>query len=361
MKPICAILGFVLNLSLLAGCVHSGDSLPQSSETEISASSVYSVEESEESVSTIESEVISENPPSSEISEITETPESSEITEDIPKEDLLSFINDHGKDIFFYGDLSKSEYDTAIADLEKVLDGYDKNVSLVAYSLDGKKALSYNTEADIFPASMIKAAYALYCCKQMEKGNGSLKTEMVYEKKHYEIGTGDMQYSPIGTVFTMDTIISKTMSISDNVGYLMMVDYFGRDGYNQWISDLGAPSLQIKPTVWCLSASAKEWAVVWRELSRYFETDSEHAKFLYNCCTNTKGNFATACLEGASYSHKQGHQRSGDWHSYSDAGIRWKEDKSYIYVILTDAPGPSAKEEKFFADIMTIVDTQLFN
>ncbi len=359
MKPICALLGFVMIFSIFAGCVPKEDPLSQSSETEISASSVYSAEDSEESVSTIESDVVSQDSQSSEVSEFTDPPESSEIIDDTPKEDLFSFMSDHGKDIVFYGDLAKSEYDSAIADLEKVLDGYNKNVSLVAYSLDGKKALSYNTEADIFPASMIKAAYALYCCKQMESGNGSLKTEMVYEKKHYEIGTGDMQYSPIGTVFTMDTIISKTMSISDNVGYLMMVDYFGRDGYNQWISNLGAPSLQIKPTVWCLSASAKEWAVVWREISRYFETDSEHAKFLYNCCTNTKGNFATACLEGASYSHKQGHQRSGDWHSYSDSGILWKKN-SYIYVILTDAPGPSAYEEKFFADIMTIVDGELF-
>ncbi len=356
MKNICALLGFVLIFSLFAGCVHNEGLHHQSSVVE---SSAESVEESKDTASSAISEVTSDIIESSEISDITPPPESSEIIDDTPKEDLLSYMGDHGRDIVFYGDLAKSEYDKAILDLEAVLDGYGKNVSLVAYSLDGKKALSYNTEARIFPASMIKMAYALYCCMQMEKGEATLATEMVYRQEHYEIGTGDMQYSPIGTSFDMATIISKTLGISDNVGYLMMVDYFGREGYNQWISDLGAPSLQIKPTVWCLSASAKEWAVVWREINNYFEADGLYAEFLYNCCTDTAGNFATACIEGANYSHKQGHQRSGDWHSYSDSGILWKKN-SYIYVILTDAPGPSAQEEKFFAEVMTIVDSRLF-
>ncbi|MBE6691930.1 MAG: serine hydrolase [Ruminococcaceae bacterium] len=355
MKTICALLGFVLIFSLLAGCVPKESPLSQSSETE----SNLSAEEKVDSTSIAESEVTSDTVESSEVSDITPPPESSEIIDDTPKEDLLSYINSHGRDIYFYGDLGKAEYDSAIADLENVLDGYDKNVSMVAYSLDGKKALSYNTEERIFPASMIKVAYAFYCFLEMEKGAATLATEMVYEEKHYEIGTGDMQYSPIGTSFDMATIISKTLSISDNVGYLMMVDYFGRDGYNKWISDLGAPSLQIKPTVWCLSASAKDWAVVWREINNYFEKDGLYAEFFYNCCTDTAGNFATACIENANYSHKQGHQRSGDWHSYSDSGILWKKN-SYIYVILTDAPGPSSYEEKFFADVMTIVDKQLF-
>ena len=357
MRIVCLILLIALTLSVFSGCAkeEATSSLLIDESKDLS-----SVSAEETSKSEIESEISKEETSaSSEAFEETSEEELPPIEE--PKVDLLGLISDHDKTLTPYGDLKKDEYSDALTRLDEVFKGYNKNVAFVALSLNDSKAVSYNTQELIFPASMIKAAYALYCCQQMELNNISLDTKMVYEKKHYEIGTGDMQYSPIGTEFDLRTIISKTMSISDNVGYLMMTDYFGRDGYNQWITELGAPSLQIKPTVWCLKANAKEWALVWKEIYNYFETDSEYAQFLYDCCTNTAGNFATAGLEGAKYSHKQGHQRSGDWHSYSDAGIIWKENKNYIFVLLTDAPGPSNYEAQFFKDIMNIVDGELFS
>ena len=275
-------------------------------------------------------------------------------------DDLLSLMTDCGKSVAAYGDLERSEYSSALSELETVLDGYNKNISVVAYSLDNNKALAYNTEIDLFCACTVKAAYSLYACKEMEKGNGSLDTTMVYEKKHYEPGTGDMQYSSFGTVFDMKTIIDKSMRISDNVGYLMSVDYFGREGYNKWISDLGCESLQIKPTVWSLHAKAKDLATVWREIYEYFGTDTQYSEFLYNSCTGTPNNYATASLSGVEYSHKQGNNRSGDWLAYSDAGIVWKDGSPYIIVILTDAPGPSSYDAGVFADIIDIVHNKLF-
>lgn len=275
-----------------------------------------------------------------------------ESREEEPQEDILSLLGDHGKDIVTHGEFDEAE----IAKLEAILDGYSHNISLVAYSIDNKKLISYNTEARLFCASAIKAPYALYCCLEMEKGNGSLDTELVYEEKHYESGTGDMQYQPYGTVFDLETIINKTLGISDNVGYLMMTDYFGREGYNQWVEDIGAASLQISPTVWSLKASAKDFALIWREYYNYFKTESQYADFLYNACTNTGNNYATANFADLDYSHKHGHNRSGGWHAYCDAGIIWQGE--YIIVILTDAPGPSDYEQDTFNSIMNIIHQQ---
>ena len=273
--------------------------------------------------------------------------------------DLLAGMPEFGKELLAYGELGSDEYGEALSRLSDLLSNYKREISVVAYSLDGSKALGYNTKATLFCACTVKAPYTLYCCKQMDVGVGSLDTEMVYEKKHYEPGTGDMQYSSFGTSFPLRTALDKSMRISDNVGYLMSVDYFGRDGYNEWIESLGCPSLKIKPTVWSLRAKALELAVAWREIHSYFESDAAHAQFLYNSCTNTAGNYGTAALDGVSYSHKQGHNRSGDWHAYSDAGIVWKEGAPYIYVILTDAPGPSDYDAGVFVDIMKIIHNEL--
>ncbi len=264
------------------------------------------------------------------------------------------------KTVAVTGELSGENYSQKIDELQSVLNGYTRNVSLAVYSIDGSKGLYYNTDAEIFGACTVKAAYTLYACKQMESGNGSLQTEMVYEQKHYEPGTGDMQYSPFGSVFTMETALSKSMSISDNVGYLMAVDYFGRDGYNDFINDLGCPSLAIKPTVWSLYTKAVDLVKVWCEIYNYFETDSEYARFMYNSCTNTAGNYITASLQDVEYSHKQGHNSTGDWLSLSDAGIVWKSDNPYIIAILTDAAGPSAYDAEVFEKIINIVHNDLF-
>lgn len=277
-----------------------------------------------------------------------------------PHQAVTPQVQNTGKKIVTSGELTDSQYNEKINELQEILNSHKYNISLSVYSVDGSKGLEYNTEAQIFGACTVKAAYTLYACKQMEAGNGSLQTEMTYEQKHYEPGTGDMQYSPFGTVFTMQTALHKSMSISDNVGYLMSVDYFGCDGYNTWISELGCESLQIKPTVWSLRTKANDLVKIWCEIYNYFETDTEYSRFLYNSCTGTAGNYATAVLSDVDYSHKQGHNSTGDWLSLSDAGIVWKGDTPYIIAILTDAPGPSGYSAGEFAKIIDIVHNQLF-
>ncbi len=277
-----------------------------------------------------------------------------------PTQAVMPQLLEVGKSVTVSGELENEQYSEKIAELQNTLNGYSHNISLAVYSVDGSKSLTYNTEAQIFGACTVKAAYTLYACKQMESGNGSLQTELTYQEKHYEPGTGDMQYSPFGTVFTMETALHKSMSISDNVGYLMSVDYFGRDNYNTYMSELGCDSLQIKPTVWSLRTKADDLVKIWCEIYNYFATDTEYSRFLYNSCTNTASNYATAALSGVDYSHKQGHNSTGDWLSLSDAGIVWKGDNPYIIAILTDAPGPSSYSAGEFAKIIDIVHNELF-
>ncbi len=345
MKYIKPLLAAAISAVLLIGCgkaAKDSSSLPQMPQS-----------------STVEN---TESAPSSSLPAPTVSDTSSlvpNVNTDESRGDLLAAMTEHGKTIVSYGELKNESYSDALSRLESVLDAYTRNISLTAYSLDGKRAVTYNTEKEIFCACAVKAPYTLYACLQMEKGAATLDTKMTYEQKHYEPGTGDMQYSPFGTVFDMRTMLHKSMSISDNVGYMMAVDYFGRDGYNQWISSLSCPSLQIKPTVWSLRAKSHELARAWREIYNYFAKGGEYAEFLYDSCTGTAANYSTQSLD-VEYSHKQGHNRSGDWKSYTDAGIVWKEGAPYILVILTDAPGPSDYDAGVFADIAKIVHEELF-
>lgn len=290
-----------------------------------------------------------------------------EISENV-EEDILNPITlavipekvDTGKSIYVSGELKREEFADDISKLEQLLDGYTNNISLTVSAVNGSKYLCYNTSEGIFGACTVKVAYSLYVCLQMEQGTGDLQTPIIYEEKHYESGTGDMQYSPFGTQFTVGTALNKSMSISDNVGYMMLVDYFGRDGYNEFVKELGCESLVIKPTVWSLKTRSDDLVKIWCEIYNYFETDTEYSHFLYDSCTNTANNYLTASLKNTDYSHKQGSNRTGDWLSYSDAGIVWKDENPYIIAVVTDAAGHSAYQAEIFAQIIDIVHNSLF-
>ena len=274
---------------------------------------------------------------------------------------LLTLISNHGKTVESYGELADDKYQSAIAELEGVLNAYSREISVVCYSLNNKKALSYNTSARMFCACTVKAPFNLFACMEMDKDVASLDTEMIYEKKHYEPGTGDMQYSSYGTKFTMRTILHKSMSISDNVGYLMSVDYFKREKYNTFAEKLGIDSLKIKPTVWALKAGTKDLAVAWYEIYKYVNSSAKHAEFLYSTCTGTPDNYATLALEDKyTISHKQGHNNTADWPSYSDAGIVWKGNDAYIIAVITNSLGPTSESRKVMADTIKIIDQKLF-
>lgn len=359
-KAVALIIGLIVSFSACANGTYENDSsLPStsidvSSEVSSATDNVSSAESSSEPVSSKETSQISSSTQSK--IEMGNIPVINEI--DIYG-DLLTQIPG-GKNVTVLGELADEKYKDAASRLESVLKGYAREISLVAYSLDNTKAVSFNAEAELFPACTIKAAYSLYNCLEMDKGNGSLETTMKYEKKHYEPGTGDMQYKPIGTIFDMKTIIHKSMSISDNVGYMMQVDYFGREPYNKWVSDLGCPSLQIKPTVWSLKAKADEHAIMWREIYRYFISGAKHSEFLYSTCTGTDGNFASKALVDVVYSHKQGFNRDTKWNSMSDAGIVWKDEGPYVIVMLTNSEGIIASAQKVMNEAIKIIHNEMF-
>lgn len=274
-------------------------------------------------------------------------------------DNIVSQISSHGTSVQAYGQLKSDTYAKALQNLEKILDDYKYDISVIAYSIDGGKALSYNTQKAMFCACTVKAAYTLYCCQQMEQGKGLLSTEMTYKKEHYESGTGNMQYSSFGTKFSMDTILRKSMGISDNVGYRMSIDYFGRESYNNWITDQGCPTLTIKPTVWSLKAKSPDLARLWGEIYKYFKTGTQYAEFLYEICTNTPDNYGTLALKNVDISHKQGHNNTTDWPAYSDAGIVWGAEP-YVYVVLTNSPGPSSYNRNTMANMIEIIHNDLF-
>lgn len=254
--------------------------------------------------------------------------------EDTPTEPLVSIqeIQEFGKELKLYGELE----DEDLSELESLLKGYGRNISLIAYSKDGSRALAYNTSQTYFSACTIKIGYMLNICKQIDEGLADESTLLTYQQQHYHKGSGQIKYSAYGTQYTISKLIHESLNISDNVAYKMLRDHFGFDKYNQMVTELGCTSIQLS-NMWASKAKAKDFILVWDAVYDYFESDGKMALHMKNACTNTPFNYGTETLVGVDYSHKSG-DSFGSSASYHDAGIVWDENP-YIFAVFTNSEG----------------------
>lgn len=242
-------------------------------------------------------------------------------------------ITTNNSELKTFGDLNVD-----VSKIQSILNNYNKNISILTYSLDGKKAIAYNTEKTYFSACTIKAGYVLSCCSQIEEKMANKDTLLTYQSKHYHDGSGKIKNQPYGTQYTIEKLIHECLSISDNVAYEMLYDYFGIDHYNRMINDLGCDGLSLNG-MWAYKVKVNDLAALWLAINKYFESGSEMSNILKNACTNTPFNYGSRFLTNVNYSHKSG-DNFGQFAAYNDAGIVWSENP-YVYVVLTNSEGDS--------------------
>jgi len=141
-----------------------------------------------------------------------------EITETISTYKITD-IELSGRNITTYGEFDQEK----IEDLKKILDAYNKNISVAAYSLDGSKAIVYNGNQEYFSACTVKIPWMIYLCREIDAGRVDKDTVITYEEKHYHKGSGTIRKGSYGDQYTIEELINLCLSISDNVAYEMLV------------------------------------------------------------------------------------------------------------------------------------------
>jgi beta-lactamase class A len=249
----------------------------------------------------------------------------------------------------FYGDVDMNDPEVAAAvqQINELLAGYDKPIAFCAYSLDGSRAIAYNCRENYFSACTIKAGYMLYCCLAIDQGIVDPDEIMIYEKKYEHGGSGKIKNSEYGTPYTIKELIRLSLRYSDNIAYKMLVHYFGKDGYNKMMNELGVSKLRLSSStsissVWNYNANARDLCIIWRELYFYFASETEMAKLFKTATTNTAYNYATKLID-EKYSHKSGDKFKPN-PVYNDAAIVWKKDNPYVVATLNGSEGEEEDE-----------------
>ena len=266
-----------------------------------------------------------------------------------PKFDILE---NSGKELQAFGNFDEELLDK----LEKLLQSYDKNIAIAIWSINGMKALSYNTQARFPTGCTIKMPYFYYVCTEFDKGNDSPSSIMTYEEKYFQNGSGKIRYKEYGTKYKLSDLIHLGLSISDNVAYKMLFSRFGTRGYNAFASERGWGSIKLKG-MWLKKANPVDFIKVWSEIYEYFKTGNPSVEMLKKACTNTAYSYIHQGLGKVDYSHKSGNQYLPNA-TCSDAGIMWTGNQ-YIYAVFTNSEGEKS-DYKMIKDAFVIIQ-QLMN
>lgn len=246
---------------------------------------------------------------------------------------ILSKHNTSGKSIqVINSDFEISKDRESI--INQLIQDHNGNCSFIMLDIKTATGVSYNADWSVAAASTVKAPYIYYILKnEISTGNTDFSDQLTYYRKFYDIGTGIIINDPIGSKYTIETLIHDALYYSDNIAYYMLMDRFGVSEYNSWLRSIGCNASIDGINIKWGSTTASDLAKEWYEIFRYICEGGEYADFLRNELSNTEFSPIRDIL-GNKYevSDKYGGASPG-WH---DAGIIYADDNPYILILLTD-------------------------
>lgn len=244
----------------------------------------------------------------------------------------------------------------SLSELQAQIDKFGGPCGFYLITLDGKFSVGYNIDKAIPSASTVKAPFSLYSMKQIENGYGTLDEMRVYESKHYCAGSGVIQYSKVGTEYTLEQVLYHTINVSDNTGYYMLQDKFGISGYNDYLESIGCSKMKLTGGIRWGCIYPREAALVWNEIYNYSKV-SNYGEKLFELFVNAKYNFIKNAYltKYASLDYEIAHKSGFNPNGRHDQAIVLREDVPY-FIVITTQPQSNGREKTFFNNTALILE-----
>lgn len=246
--------------------------------------------------------------------------------------------------------------------LQKLKLDSGKNYSFYIKDLNNGAVFSYHDTSKIFCASSIKFPYAFYVSRYISLNNSQLYEERITYTQRYvpadRGGSGIIQYEPAGSEFSIGELLDYSIRYSDNVAYSMLVDYFGRNEYGDFVSSFEAESLRLGNGAYPYITArdlGKTYEAYYKEFGQ--DTGAEYLwDSLTHCETGVYGVHSFDTIEfirdilSCTVAEKYGCTPN----SYNHAGIVMRE-QPYVMVILTEN-GLYNTAAQWHRELITLLD-----
>lgn len=236
-----------------------------------------------------------------------------------------------------HGDFSGCE--EALAELETLLQNFDGYVTVIGYSVDGSRSITYNTGNIYQPQCTYKAAFIFSVCQYLDAIGFDDSTTIPLQEHNRMEGSGIVKNYPAGTQVSVRELINLCLSISDNTAYNMLHEYFGGYLRNAFMGMIGANDL-ITSMLYGNNIATGDFIILWNEIYNYFQSGTYYANVMREACTNTPYAYARP-ENGLSYSHKSGD--GFDSLECHDVELVW-DSSPYIFSIYTHAYAPDGSD-----------------
>ncbi len=112
-----------------------------------------------------------------------------------------------------------------------------KDVGFAYYNFDNQDYYSNNGDQEYTAASTVKVGIAMMMADLIDQGEFQLSDKVTYTEDDYEAGSGSLQYEELGSEYTIEELITKMITESDNVATQMLLRTATRDVYQEYMNE----------------------------------------------------------------------------------------------------------------------------
>lgn len=228
----------------------------------------------------------------------------------------------------------------------------DSHVSVYFEYLPTGSSIAINKDIKFFPASLLKVPVAMAVAKKVERGEWKWTNELVLMSTDKDNRFGDLYTKPSYSTFTIEELVRRSLSDSDNTAHFILVRNLEIDEMKDVYDHMGLEGFMHSEG----SLSAKEYSIIFRALySASYLNDNDSQKLLSYLSQSAFDEYAKQGLpQDIVFSHKIG--VDVDKSIFLDSGIVYAENRSYILTVMT-----SSKNELSAQKIMADVSEKVYN
>ena len=236
-----------------------------------------------------------------------------------------------------------------IASLDALIGSYEKEVSVGYYDVRSGYTYTYNADHVYMAASVIKAPFCRYVLGIAEELNLDLtQLTSTYTEKMFAPGTGIIQESEYGTVYTHKRLIELAMCESDNTAFKMLRTAYNTEQFKKFAESIGIENIAGIKNVSSSRLNITDALTYVKDLYAYVYGDTRYGKWLEELMLRTNYPMITSSYPVL---------RKYGWmdNAYHDMAII-NAPRPYFVVILTDHDEGTAADLQMFRDISMAIE-----
>ena len=262
----------------------------------------------------------------------------------------IDLLNDSFEPNFVTINNTDFEMSTEIREsIDSLINNYNNKFAFYVVSLDETMSFGYNPDEVFHAANTVKSPFVLYCYKQIAAGEKSLYDTKIYENTFYHDGFGILQNEPFDEAYSIKDLLAYAIHHNDDIAYYMLLDYFGKDGYNAMLDGLGCEHLHLLNGRNWSETSPRDALTILKEIYK-FNNQSLEGKMYLEELLNAEQNIIKDALPEYSVAHSSGQSEV----AYHGTGIVFS-DQPYYVAIMTNSPGNSS-DQLFVKDLLEEID-----